>query len=242
MKIFCPNRPNRYGDIILSLPHLNWLEKQYPDSYKVAAISPACKQIIPLLYNHPLINNIYVTENDENFTVEDILKSGSFGSFDEYYNPFPQVTDSGWFNKRHISLELFIMNCDLLNNERRTLLEYNSLDEQDKFPKLNPWFKSNKHKNCIAILPETGYGNLDSTIKQRSPTKEFWTSLTDPLVKRGYHILQFGHPKSEKLEHKNIEDCRNLSFFDMIKEILGCELLIGTDTGAMHVINAYGFN
>lgn len=235
-KIFGCTRNSMLGDIIVSLPFLNYLEKVYPNSYKCAYIDKKCGQIAPFLINHSLIDKIQVSDESDKITQKDI---DFINGFDLKFHPFPQHPgEHDWFNKRNIIEETFRMNF-LIGQGYINPNEYEKLTEEEKKPRLYQWFNTKRENKTIALWCESGYANQDETINQRSPSFEFWSKLVDILVK-DYKVIQLGHPNSKLLENKKIIDLRNLSLFDAVKISLGCDLVIGTDSGSQWIIGAYG--
>ena len=228
-------RPSLVGDCIASLPLTTYLKKIFPNCYQVAYIDKKCVSVIPFLTNHPNIDEIYVSELTDKISK---INEEYFNNFDIVFEPFPPVINSFWFNEINLVESLFRMNIVRWHG-RINPIEFNKLTKEEKYPKLFQYFDIPRFNKTIAIWGETGYGNNDPTIKQRSPPKEFWTELIDDLNKLGFQIRQYGHPKSASLG-SCVKDCRNLSLFDAVKESLGCDLILGTDSGSQHILAAYG--
>lgn len=222
-------RASLIGDTIMFLPALNYLETKYPNSYKIFPISKKTHQSAPLFINHPLIDKIYVLEEEEGFSAQDIklIKECDFA-----INPFPNHPDvKDWYN---------YYNCieETIRMAGINLKEFNSLPIDFKKPKLEKWFKITKNEKTIAIWPFANYG-IDNN---RNPSVEWWQNLLKILDKE-YKILHFGAPAEPNLGEglNNYYNLTNLSFFEMVKITLGCEFSIGTDSGSSWVIGAYGF-
>lgn len=237
--IFGVVRPSLLGDVVASLPFLNYLEKIYPESYKLAYIDKKCAQILPFLINHPLIDKIQVSEQPDNISLNDLKL---FEFFDIIFNPFPRLTRPDYYNYHHITKELFCMNEIIWKNERINSKEWDKLSEKERQPKLYQWFDIERKNKTIAIWPFSGYSTKQDSLSPnlRSPSKEWWIKLIDMLS--DYKIIQFGHPKSEKLNDPRIIDCRQLNLFDAVKISLGCDLSITTDSGVSWILGAYGVN
>lgn len=227
-KIF-GGRASLIGDTIMFLPVLNYLEKKYPDSYKIFPISKKTSQSAPLFINHPLIDKIYVLEQEESLSIQDIklIKECDFA-----INPFPAHPDvNDWYN---------YYNCieETVRMAGIDLKEFNCLPEDLRKPKLEKWFKTNKNEKTIAIWPFANYGVENA----RNPSDKWWKNLLSILDKE-YKILHFGSPLEPNLGENlnNYYNLTNLSFFEMVRITLGCEFSIGTDSGSSWVIGAYGF-
>jgi ADP-heptose:LPS heptosyltransferase len=220
-------RPSKGGDVITSLPILNLLEKQYPNSYKTVSIAKKNSVFAQLLFNHPLIDRIHINEILENPNPKDM---DFFNSHDLIIPPNLQHPDPYWYNKYHMVQENFIMMG----------MNWNELEEDLRIPKLVKWFDHVKLKNTIAIWPMAGNG-MDT---KRSPSQKWYKNLVElVLSETKYSIAQFGHP-NDFIIHTNKERVINynsLDFFEQIKMTLGCNLMIGTDAGSSLVMGAYEF-
>lgn len=216
-------RPSKGGDLITSLPILNLLEKRYPNSYKTVSVAKKNSVFAQLLYNHPLIDRIHINEINENPNKKDY---DFFNSHDLIIRPNLQHPDPYWYNKYSMVEENFIM----MN------YDWNDLDLELRFPKLEKWFDIPKKENAIAIWPMAGNGQ---DIK-RSPTKKWYDDLTEKLIKCGYKVYIFGHPNDFHIQ--NYHGCfKNLDFLEQIKMTLSCKLMIGTDAGSSLIMGAYNF-
>lgn len=234
--IFGALRPSLLGDIIISTTFLNYLEKVWPRSYKVAYIDKKCQQILPFLFNHPLIDKIQVSNKSDEITQEDV---DFINKFDIKYHPFPQHPyGEDFYNTRDIIHETFLMNYEIGKGYINPI-EWNKMEREDKFPRLEKWFDIEKRNKTIAIWPSSGYNLTNGVARNlRSPTKEWWEKLVETLS--DYKIIQLGMPNSELLNHSNIIDCRNLNLFEAIKISLSCDINLGTDSGSSWLVGAYG--
>jgi ADP-heptose:LPS heptosyltransferase len=235
LSIFGVVRPSLIGDCVLSTVFLNYLEKIYPNSYKCAYIDKKCNQIVPLLTNHPLIDKVQVSELKDQISDND---ANFINKFDLKFHPFPQHwRQNDWYNHHNIIDETLSMNF-LIGKGYMEPSQFDILTKEEKCPRLYQWFDTERQNKTIAIWAKSGYGNQDQTIDLRSPKTEWWGELCLNLNKMGYKCLLFGHPKSDYIE--NTIDYRNLSLFDAVKVSLGCDTVIGTDSGTSWIIGAYG--
>lgn len=246
IKIIGPNRPSLTGDLIVSLPTLTFFEKIYPSSYKVVYIDRKCWQVASLLINHPLIDKIYISEEKDNVTENE---RSYFNGFDIVLEPYGHNhSHPFWYNYFSVQEETFKLNYFSKNINSKEIpyylgyinsLEWEKLTPEEQHPKLYQYFDlSEISKSSIALWAEAGYANNDPTIKQRSPSVNFWQDLIIDLTKLGYDINQYGHPNSTLLN--GVNDRRNLSLLEATRESLACKLCVTTDSGASHVLNAYG--
>lgn len=217
-------RPSKGGDLITSLPVLNLLEQQYPNSYKTVSIAKKNSVFAPLLFNHPLIDRIHINEILERPNKEDI---DFYNSHDLIIPPNLNHPNPFWYNEIGMVEENFVM------------MDYNweELEPELRIPKLVKWFDTPKYEKTIAIWPMAGNGGDI----RRSPTQDWYQKLCNRITNEtNYDIIQLGHPNDFRIidSSKNYND---LDFFEQIKMTLGCSLMIGTDAGSSLVIGAYGF-
>lgn len=228
-------RGSLIGDSIMALPILNWLERRWPGSYKYWQIARKCSQAAPLYYNHPLIDKLLISDGEEGMGPRDIEIAKSC---DVVFNLMPQHPEGdSWPNKRSIFEETWVM-------AGLPLEEYKNLPPEEQRPKLVKWFSCPPMgRKTIGIWPCAGYGIQP----KRSPPEGWYRKLTRGLLDRGYNVFQFGHPldfciarDDDTGSEKSIFISYNtLSFFEQIKISLGCDLVVGTDSGSGLVVGAY---
>ncbi len=226
------------GDIIGSLPFLTYLEKIRPGSYKMVYIDKKCAHIAPFLLNHPLIDKIYISEDSDKVSEKD---AEYCKKFDMVFEPFVSVYFQDWFNTIHITESLFRLNF-LCGSGYIDPKEWDRLTEEEKCPKLYQWFEPIEYwRKTIAIWPFSGYANSDASIQLRSPSLEWWEKMVELLYEAGFDVNQYGHPESPLIgDGKTVDDFRDMSLFDAIKDSLACDLSITTDSGSSWLLNAYG--
>lgn len=228
-------RGSQIGDIIMSLPILNWLERRFPDCYKHWQIARKHVHAAPLFYNHPLIDKLVISDGDEGMGPNDHAIASTcqirFNVMPQH--PEPHVV---WPNVRTIWEETWVM-------AGLPLSEYHALPVEQQRAKLVQWFKVEKQpKKTIAYWPCAQYGQVQAW-HPRSASHKWAFELATRLQFQGYKVIQYGHPDDFKdCPHNGAVcavDAREVSFMDQVKESLGCDLVIGTDSGAGLVIGAY---
>lgn len=228
-------RNSMLGDIIASLSFLNLLEKRFPNSYKTAYIDCKCKSILPFLQFHNLIDNIVVSELSDKISEKD---AEIFKHYDLKFHPFPPLANNQYYNYHNLADELTYMQIPSAHISRAEIIEiWGSMTELEKCPVLNQYFAAPKMYNTIALWAYSGYSPDDPSTFKRSPCIEFYEKLVKEINKLGYNVLLYGHPNNPKIAGA---EYRDLSLFDSIKETLGCNLSITTDSGSSHLLNAYG--
>jgi ADP-heptose:LPS heptosyltransferase len=222
MKIF-GTRFSLIGDIVMSLPILDYLKDKYGEYYMYFSIAKKCEQSAPIFYNHPLINSIKISDYHEDLGENDFEIISKCDLVFNVKPPHPQEQD--WYNYRNCIEETALMA---------------GLDPKlfkDKVPSLKQyWDDEHIYEKTIAIWPFAGYGQG----LERSPSKDWWELLISRLINNGYKILHFGVDNEPNLSNnENYKKITNLSFFEQIKYSLCCNAVIGTDSGSMWVTAAY---
>jgi ADP-heptose:LPS heptosyltransferase len=224
-KIF-GTRGSLIGDIVMSLPILDYLKEKYGNYYLYFAIAQKCQQAAPLFLNHPGINQIKITDYYENLGGKD---AKIISTCNIVFNVFPShPKEQDWYNYRNCVEETALM----------AGIDPKKLPTQ--IPKLVQYWEnsslSNKAKT-IAVWPFAGYG----TGLNRSPSKEWWEKVVSGLIIDGYKVFHFGSPNEPNLilNHEKYLNLTNDSFFEQVRLSLNCSRAIGTDSGSMWVIAAY---
>lgn len=234
IKIIGCNRCSLIGDLICSLPFSYRVKKVYADSMNIAYLDIRCQQLLPLLVNQDCFDGIRVSELSDEISIND---KNYFKKFNLVFNPFPELTEPDYFNRRSVIEETFRMN-ELDGVGRINPKEWSLLTEEEKKPRLNCWFPITQNNNCVAIWASSGY-STDSVNQKRNPSKQYWAGLVDRLIKEGYKVAQLG-TKDHELISDEVLDLRHLSLFDAIKFTLESTISIGVDSGSQHIIGAYG--
>ena len=206
--------------MITALPILDILEQKYPQSYKTWFIQKKCSNATPLFINHPLIDKIIIGELDEGLTETETNYKESCHIIIE---TSPKVIDNEWYNFRNHVDESILM------------AGFKTTDAVNKIPKLNKWFKKEKANGIVAIWAFSGYGQNSL----RNPSLSWWSKACEILIKTGFKLVQLGHDYDPPI-YKGIKRLKGVSFFDQIRFSLGCEFVVGTDSGSQWAIGAYG--
>ena len=245
-------RSGGLGDLVEAEPILRYLEKKYPNSYKYYVINRKCCQLAPAFINHPLIDKLYVTEWWDAHPLATGLSpkdQAIKNSCDIIINESPPVLDQLWYNKYNTVDCVFLM---------AGIEDYKSvLTDEELVPKLYKWFPdpsvSNNPKNTgysqietksenrskirIGVHPFAKYGEVG----KRNPSKEWWEaflSIAKDYFGDAVEFTQFGWVTDPDIGAgitMNMD-----SYFEQIRQSLECDLILGTDSGTMWVIGAYG--
>ena len=246
------------GDLIMSLPQLNYYKSKYKDIYVNFIIHKKISYCAPLFFNHPLIDKIHISGEWSTFDENDYLiasKCDVLTTKIDHSNKkildrvHPDRDD--WYNVRSCIQENALMSgISDLDNE---------IDESQQIPYLTKWFDTGFDaeqkkgaytyekvqsidlnytlSNSIAVWPFAGYGRS----KNRNPDEEWWIKLIKKFTDNKINVYHFGYFKEPNLsENKNLyHKLTDLDFFTQIKISLGAKASLGTDSGSMWVLSAY---
>ena len=246
------------GDLIMSLPQLNYYKSKYKDIYVNFVIHKKISYCAPLFFNHPLIDKIHISGEWSTFNEKDYLIASKCDVITaELDHLNKKVLDrvhsdrEDWYNVRSCIQENALMSgiSDLDAD----------IDEKQQIPSLTKWFdvgfEAEQKKaaytyekvqsidlnytlsNSIAIWPFAGYGRS----KNRNPNEEWWIKLIKKFTDNKINVYHFGYFKEPNLsENKNFyHKLTDLDFFTQIKISLGAKASLGTDSGSMWVLSAY---
>ena len=246
------------GDLIMSLPQLNYYKSKYKDIYVNFEIHKKISYCAPLFFNHPLIDKIHISGEWSTFNEKDYLIASKCDVITtELDHLNKKVLDrvhsdrEDWYNVRSCIQENALMSgISDLDAE---------IDEKQQIPSLTKWFdvgfEAEQKKaaytyekvqsidlnytlsNSIAVWPFAGYGRS----KNRNPDEEWWIKLIKKFTDNKINVYHFGYFKEPNLsENKNFyHKLTDLDFFTQIKISLGAKASLGTDSGSMWVLSAY---
>lgn len=228
------------GDLIMGLPVLTYFEKKYPKSYKIWAIEKKVGFMAPFFLNHPLIDQIRITEEWNGFGIADrelAKECHVHCTLDDWHH-----SPLDWYNYRGCVEEtariagVFDLKRYLVGNELVPQLS-KWFDVGPDDPNFQTYSKQNAdvklNDNTIALFP---FATATSNIA-RSPSTRWYNELTYYLNGMGFQVWQFGYGGDPKIDGTLY--CNTKSFFDQIKLALSCKMSIGTDSGNMWVMGAY---
>ena len=244
------------GDLIMSLPQLNYFKNKYKNIYVYFVIHKKISYCAPLFFNNPLIDKILISGEWSSFNNDDYNLASSCDivttKIDHNLKKIldRKHSDTLWYNKRTCIEETAIMSgISDLNN-------YTSVKERQ--PKLTKWFdpgfeepqkkgaysykkqESKKNKilsKSLSIWPFAGYGRS----KNRNPDEIWWSNLIRKFIANKIHVYHFGYFNEPIFSNDSYyyHNLTKLSFFEQIKLSLGTKLTLGTDSGSLWVLSAY---
>jgi len=246
------------GDLVMSLPQLNYFKAKYKNIYVNFVIHKKISYCAPLFFNHPLIDKIHISGewsgfNDKDYDIAskcDVVTANIDHSKKKILERIHSDRED-WYNIRSCIEENALMSgiTDLktiINEDEQKPYLSKWFDcgfeiEQKKgaytYDKIEPPNLNYALSKSIAIWPFAGYGRS----KNRNPDKEWWLKLIKKFTDNKINVYHFGYFKEPVLSSdKNFyHNITNLDFFSQIKISLGAKISLGTDSGSMWVLAAY---
>lgn len=228
-------RGSRVGDTAMAYPVLAWLRKRFPDCYTHWQIARRHQSTVGLWLNNPLIDQIVVSDCDEGMGPRDIAIANTCHI---RFNVMPDHPDGdrSWATRYTIWEETWRMTG-------LPIEEYRALESYDQRCHLTKWFTTERRHKTIALWPASNYG-VKQEWHSRYPSRSWMARLSVRLSAEGYTVMQCGHPNDYADEGGSLSsafatDIRHLSFMEQIQFSLGCDCIIGTDSGSTLVLAAY---
>ena len=234
-------RPQLIGDSIFVLPVLNYWKKLYGDIDVTWVVAKKCSQAAPFFQNHPLINNIIVSDDDEGniYTI-----NGK--TYDQRYDDLPFDVRTPNFNPP----EPYNHTYNNYNAIERAwimagleLSDYYNLPKEEQRPRLYapPYAVSESHisPRVITIFPFAGYNK--SSESKRSPSPGWWKEMVEILIKNKYIIQHCGHPSEPILSdsERYFNFTSKTLYNQVIDYAIQSAIVIGTDSGSSWLVGAY---
>lgn len=226
-------RGSRIGDTVMAYPVLAWLRRRFPDCYTHWQIARRHESSLGLWINNPLIDQLVVSDCEEGMGPRD---EAIASTCHVRFNVMPQHPDGdrNWADRFTIWEETWRM-------AGLPIEEYRTLSPEDQRCHLTQWFEVPRQaKRTIALWPSSNYG-VKQAWHSRFPSLRWMTELSRQLHVAGYRVVQCGHPNDYADEGvlPADGDVRSLPFMDQIKLSLGCDAIIGTDSGSTLALAAY---
>jgi hypothetical protein len=235
------SRGSQIGDSVAALTTYAYLRQRYPDCFTIWQVARKHLHAAPLFYENQLIDQLVISDCEEGYGPMDIALAETCQirlPLMPEHNP-----QEIWPNLRSFYAETFIMSG-------LTMDDWRSVPEPSLRPRLTQWFRVERQPKTIGYWPCAAYGVPQTIwedgkriVKSRNASRPWAAELVKRLRAEGYKVIQFGHPR-------DYADCGGPlgadmcahphSFMTQIQMALGCDLNIGTDSGAAIALGAYG--
>lgn len=211
------------GDLVMNTVAARSLKETYPNCHLTLGIGKPFEDMVPLFLNNKYIDDIHIWESYDGLTQGDIDYINYIG-FDRVFDPMPQHKKADWW-------------IDVKNQTEEVCVMHGLKPPEDLSCFLNKWFKPNdRFYDYIAIFPFGGvYRGIDN---EKCLNLERADEICELIESLGYKILQVGGTNEPELYRATKF---NTSYFESVKNILGCKMAIGVDTGLSWVMSGYQF-
>lgn len=231
-------RGTMLGDILATVPTLAYLKKRWPKSTIVFAMGKKSAQAAMLYLNHPLIDEIYITDGQED--LESDRDFAKYNSCDIKFSLNPQHPSGSDYPKSgNIYRESFVM------QGIDGWIWENWVTEEERVPKLVKWWnpveKPFRDRKAIFFTGRPNYGKES----KRTVSLRYTEKLVLELMDMGYGVVQSGGESDqswfagENEYYPFYRRVNELSFFDQIKIANECDCIVGSDSGMTLILGAY---
>ncbi len=211
------------GDLAINVPAIEYVHERTGWQIDLP-IHRDFADMAPLFLNHKAINSVVITDDYEHFPSDQDRRLIADRGYAKVFNPMQPHLIDRWFERMH----------------QTSVVLYDYSEGREELPadrqqiNLVQWFRVERRKGWIAFAPFAGWSHERGSMKQLSADRA--QEIVDVLVTAGYRVLQIGGPDEPRLD-----DATFLagSYFDSVKAVLGCDLLLHTDTGLGWVISGY---
>lgn len=206
------------GDLAMNIIACRSFKELYPDSHLVFGINKKYESCAPIFYHNPLIDEIKIWENYDNWPSSSDLDYINNNNFNIVFNPMPSHKNNLWYlQEHHTSAVCKMHDLPTPDNLQIDLVEwFDTLDE---------------YKDFIAFTTFSSAGKI------RDIPKEVSNQIIDYVHSLGYKTVQLGLNSHEKL-NTTLPPIGG-SIFDDVKIAKSCKMLITADTGMNWVMSGY---
>jgi len=205
----------QYGDLCINLVAAKAFKNTYPNSYFTFNLSKRYEGIKEIFYNNKYIDEFKVWDGyNDNWPTEDYKNYLLNNKYDIIYDPMIGPRP-GWQKYHHQTIEM----CEVHN--------LNPVDSQIE---LNQYFNIPSNYDKHIAICHTGA----TDIHKKSLNIEKIKKITNLIIKLGFKPLFFQYP----FEHFDYFDGK---FFDAIRIMLGCKMLITIDSAMAWIASGYKF-
>lgn len=208
----------QFGDLVMGIVALKSFRRLYPDAHFTLSIGNRYAEIKPLFEQQKNINSIHIWDSYNEWPNPNDKAYIKAENFDILYDGMAEHKDQNWYWKRHQTEELQkMMNLPII---------------EDRKIELKRWFNVPNNKDCVAIAGFTSFGACKSLSVKKL------INITNYIKCKRYKVVQLGLETEPEIP--NI--CRFIgSYFESVRQMLGCKLLVCADTGLAWVSSAYNY-
>lgn len=212
--------PGLRGDLALNVPTIHHVHEQTGTEIDMP-IHKQFADMLPLFVNQPAFTPVildgyvdFPTERDN-----DLVRARRY---DHVFNPMQTHVHDRWFDHQHqTATVLFDYFRQILPPEREQIY-------------LHRWFEVDSRPDYVAFAPFAGWSHERTSDKMLSVERA--QAIVDSVLKLGRKVLQIGGPGEPELVGAEVFKG---TYFESVKAVLSCRLLLHTDTGMGWIISGY---
>lgn len=210
----------QFGDLVIQTVVCRAFKQQFPDSKLTFAMAQKYRDIQPLFFHNPNIDDYHIWDGyDAGWPSDADREYVYFKGYHKVFNAMAGHTRPDWYNANHYAAE----NC----------LRFGLMIPKDLSYELVRWFPlydDGKKNVTLTLFPSKG-SQLDKTM----PIEECEKLCID-LKKLGYNPIQLGGKFEVRLENARNPD---LSILEATKLMLSSSFHITADTGFSSIAAGY---
>lgn len=207
------------GDLCMATVAARSFKEQHPGSHLTLGIGPQYADMLPLFAHHPYIDDLHVYHSYDGWPDETDLAYLRAAKHDVVFNGMPPHRDEWWRHRHQYAETCHMVGLPIPSDIKPILTKW--FDVEDMGP------------GVIAFAPFAGYYAPNND-------KRLSVEQAQIIVKRlralGHPVLQIGGADEPQLDGAIR---LTADYFASVRYVLGCKLLLHTDTGMGHIIGAY---
>ena len=209
----------QYGDLVIATVAARAFKQQNPDSHLTFAMAEKYRDMLPLFFNHPNIDDHHIWDGYDNWPSQVDKEYIAYRGFDHVFNAMPPHSRPDWYRYLHYAEE----NC----------VRFGLRPPKDLSYELVRWFPLHTDQRktvTLTLFPSKGT-QMDKGLLVEEAEK-----LCIALKAKGYNPVQLGGKYEVALKNAVAP---HFSIFEATKLMLSSAFHITTDTGFSSIAAGY---
>lgn len=209
------------GDCVLSTVAARAFKEKYPDSTLTLGINKKYADMAPLFANHSYFDDIHLYDNYSNWPSPLDKEYHIRAKYDIIYDPMPvRPNEATWWMTEH---------------QAQNICSIYGLQTSNIQCNLTKWFDVPDNKGYIGFQ---WAGGMQDWPNKKSFSIDRANQIVQLIEKLGYKAMVFGATQEPELAYGT----RFIgTYFDTIRNMLGCKMLVTVDTGLVWLASSYSF-
>jgi ADP-heptose:LPS heptosyltransferase len=217
MKVIGFNQ-GQFGDLCINTVACRAFKDAAPNSILHFGINKKYESLRPILEHQKNIDKIHIWDAYNDWPSEEDAKHIISEKFDFVFEAMPKHTSEAWYLKNHQAAEVCLMHK--LKPPQNLQVELTKYFDTDR---------NNKHV-AVNLFAETRGNSKTPSIKRS-------IEICEIIKSKGLIPVQIGLPEQEQICEKRFSG----SFFECVKFVLSCDLLITVDSAMSWIASGYSF-